>query len=340
VWDEVWLDEYDRGYLAAAFDGEGCLMFRSEDSGKDRRGFKGVQFSQRDNAMWGEVQRMLGVAGFRYSVAHQTQSTLSDKGYEVLRVLGGRAEGLRFLGEIRPKRLLNLLDPAAIGGLRIIATPTLVEKRDVGLQEVVSLQTSTRTFIAEGLASHNCTIAGVVHALMAWNLLVNESDAIPTDPEIKTTYFGQTGGGDTGLVETTLLQTWVSDGLFGAKIPAWAPVPHTNVEAIKQSVYFYGACYLGVQLPQSAQQQFVQGGNSTWSVVPGSPIEGGHAILAVGYGPEGLYIVSWGQVVLCTWEWVAKYLDEAYAILSRQFVEAGKGPTLDLAALTADLNQV
>lgn len=183
----------------------------------------------------------------------------------------------------------------------------------------------------------DCTMAAAAHADMAWNMLVNESDPIPSDPEVKKEYFALTGGVDSGLVETTLLAHWKSNGLFGYTIDAYAPVPHTDINAIKQAIAFYGGCYMGVQLPESAQQQFVQDGPSTWSVVPNSPIEGGHAIHAVGYNNLGVQIISWGQVVTCTYEWITKYLDEAYALISKQFVQAGKGPILNLAALTADL---
>ena len=92
-----------------------------------------------------------------------------------------------------------------------------------------------------------------------------------------------------------------------------------------------------MQLPDSAQQQFNVGGQSTWSVVNGSPIDGGHCIVGVGFNAEGVQIVTWGQVVTATWAWIAKYVDEAYAIVSNQYVEHGGGPKLDLAALKADL---
>lgn len=187
----------------------------------------------------------------------------------------------------------------------------------------------------------DCTVVGACNADRTWNLLVNESNPIPSANEVVKEYFSMSGGQDTGLAETALLQHWQTKGLFGYKIAAFAPVDHTNITAIESSIANYGGCYFGVQLPESAQTQLNQGGSSTWSVVPGSPIEGGHCIWACGYDQASklVQIVTWSQVVNVEYAWLAKYLDEAYAIIPQQFVEAGKGPTLDLASLQADLAQ-
>lgn len=232
---------------------------------------------------------------------------------------------------------LGKLDPEPIDGLKFISAYETEALPPVPDAVPVPVVADWRMCLNDQYG--DCTIAGVVHADMTFNVEVDEADPIATDPEIKTEYFGDTGGPDSGLAETFVLNKWRSKGLFknGKKIKAFAPVDHTNVTAIKESIAYYGGCYFGVQLPQSAQQQFVQGGTSIWSVVAGSPIEGGHCIWAVGYDETGIYIISWGQVVLCTYEWIAKYLDEAYAIISNQFIEAGKGPNLDLASLEADL---
>ncbi len=47
--------------------------------------------------------------------------------------------------------------------------------------------------------------------------------------------------------------------------------------------------------------------------------------------------MSWGQIVEVTYPWWHAYGDESWCVLSHEFVEAGKGPELDLATLRADL---
>ncbi len=184
----------------------------------------------------------------------------------------------------------------------------------------------------------DCTLAGVDHLLKAWNREVNVNDPTPSDEQIGQIYFSLTGGQDTGLVEYNVLETWRTKGLFGSKIAAYAPVDFSDETNLRDAVAFYGGSYLGVKLPLSAQQQFQAG--EPWSVVAGSPIEGGHCIVAVGYDANYVYIVSWGKVVPVTYAWLAAYLEEAWAIIPDEFVKTNSGPIVDLATLRADLDAV
>jgi hypothetical protein len=190
----------------------------------------------------------------------------------------------------------------------------------------------TRMFDNDTLG--DCTIAGVAHAITAWNAETHESDAIPTDREVRDAYFALTGGTDSGCVEATVLRKWQCEGLFGHKLAAYAPVPPQNIGAVHQAIAFYGAAYLGVALPESAQEQFP---SREWTVVPGSPIEGGHCILAVGYDAYAVHCRTWGGTVAVSYPWFAKYTTEAWACIAPEFVEAGRGPVLDLASLRRDL---
>jgi hypothetical protein len=180
-----------------------------------------------------------------------------------------------------------------------------------------------------------CTVSGAGHAIIAWNTEVHENDHVPTDAEVQSTYFSLTGGADAGCVEADVLDTWHKNGLFGHKIAGYAPVETHDFVGLQQAIAFYGAAYLGVALPESAQEQFQTG--AAWTVVPGSPIEGGHCILAVGYSHEYVQCVTWGGIVNVSYPWLANYLTEVWAIIPNEFVEAGRGPSIDLNTLKADL---
>lgn len=141
---------YEIGYLAAAFDGEGCL---------NTSGGKLIQicFAQRENAMLEEVKRCLDVLGFNWNI-YRHHSTDVVK----LTIGGGRSELLRFLGTVRPLRLLDKFNPDLLGTIGRhdngggFEHPTVVSVTPVGPKEVMAIKTSTRTYIANGLASHNC----------------------------------------------------------------------------------------------------------------------------------------------------------------------------------------
>lgn len=130
------------GYLSAAYDGEGHLY---QKNGRAQLGF-----AQRENVMLGKVQKALADLGFDYRAY-----TGADGCSRVH--LGSKAEILRLLGQVRPERLLEKLDVDALGPVKTgMRHPRVLATEFAGNQEVIAMRTSTGTFIAEGLASHNC----------------------------------------------------------------------------------------------------------------------------------------------------------------------------------------
>jgi hypothetical protein len=178
-----------------------------------------------------------------------------------------------------------------------------------------------------------CVVAGHIHLSQALAHETNSQYVLPDDAATETEYFILTGGSDTGLAETTFLQTARQSPILGSQIDVFCSFDHTQIDHVKSVIYTFGGAFLGVTLPQSAQNQFP----GTWTVVPGSPIEGGHCIVAIGYDAQFVYVVTWGKVIRCTWAWFAKYVDEAYAIIYTEEVQKNRGPIkgLDIARLRA-----
>lgn len=147
---DTWEENTSReaAYLAGAFDGEGSCG-------------KQLLFSQRENAMLDTVRENLKLLGYEYGEQIAHGGTNGD--VTQLWLKGGRAALMRFLGEVRPRRLLEDLRIDDLGSIgrhdfktQNFEHPLVVKKTYVGKQDVIALRTSTRTFIAEGLASHNC----------------------------------------------------------------------------------------------------------------------------------------------------------------------------------------
>jgi hypothetical protein len=66
--------------------------------------------------------------------------------------------------------------------------------------------------------------------------------------------------------------------------------------------------------------------------------KGHHCISAVAYDSRKLYVVTWGQVKSMSWQFYRAYCDEAYAILSDDFLSKKKTPNgFDMAQLKKDL---
>ena len=157
VWDDLPKD-YRLGYLSASFDGEGCI---SQVNGKIQQ----LTFAQRDNAMLSSVKQYLTDFGFEYN-ANYLDKRKKEMGHEdvyKLFIKGGKRELIRFLGSVRPKRLLNNFNANELGTVRCFngkagseIHPYVNSLTYIGEQEVIPIRTSTRTYVAEGLASHNC----------------------------------------------------------------------------------------------------------------------------------------------------------------------------------------
>lgn len=191
----------------------------------------------------------------------------------------------------------------------------------------------------------DCTIAGAAHMEQVWSAYATRQ-FVATDPQVLSAYRAVSGydpkfpSTDQGAVELDVLNYWVKTGIAGHTIEAYAALQQGNITELKDSVWLFGGAYLGVQLPLTAQDQ-----PSTWSVVanagpdakPGS--WGGHCVNVVQVDPRGITFVSWGQLMRMTLQFYKKYCDEAYCVLSKDWIApTGVAPShLNLDALRADM---
>jgi hypothetical protein len=150
VWETP--DSYAAGYTAGFFDGEGsCSQCEKEQrSGHPEHTFTVCAY-QNDNQMLQKATEYLRDLGFRYSVDPH-----GDKCRQV-NIRGGAAECLRFLGTLRPPRLLDKFDPSKLGALKTqYADDTCITSIErIGVQVVYGLGTDTGTYVSEGFLSHN-----------------------------------------------------------------------------------------------------------------------------------------------------------------------------------------
>lgn len=203
----------------------------------------------------------------------------------------------------------------------------------------------------------DCTFATVGHLIQVWTTNATPPGTIPSDADIQFGYSDLTGydpsdpSTDNGAVELDVLNYWRQKGVGGHKIIGYALVNSKNIQEIKQTVYLFGGAYIGVSLPISAQADNISpDGRQTWAVpatglagdgVPGS--WGGHAVPIVAYDESKAVVVSWGSLVDVTWDFITNYCDEAYAVLSQEWVDDNDGLSpsgLKMDQLTIDLELV
>lgn len=191
----------------------------------------------------------------------------------------------------------------------------------------------------------DCTVAGATHYEQAGAIITDEPWTYQGDAATNKVYRQLTGGGDTGLMLPQVLKPWHLVGLWnGAKNGGYSVVHPKDTTGVKRSIWIFGGAYIAVNLPAVAQQQFKADGTGVWELTHTSAdndIEGGHCVVPIGYTAEGVVTVTWGGLVLITWEWWARYVTQVYAVVPPAFVaKGGDGRGYDLAAIDAYLPQV
>jgi hypothetical protein len=144
--------------------------------------------------------------------------------------------------------------------------------------------------------------------------------------------------GEAGAVELDVLKYWRTEGIGRHKIGAFARVAVHDKALARTGAFLFGGLCIGVALPLTAQSQAVWDwtGSLSGPALPGS--WGGHAVDVVGYDAKALTVVTWGSLKRMTWAFWQRYVDEAYAVLSRDFLRRGRAPNgFDLGQLRADL---
>ncbi len=206
---EVWSEDtsWEAGYLAAAFDGEGHFIHgvRGDGAGHGGGKYVGIVFSQRDNEMYAEVVRCLKVLGFTFR--EETRADVRQV------IIGRRHEVLRFLGSVRPRRLLAQFEFEWLGQLNAMDRVRVKEVRYVGERPVAVLTTSTGTYIAEGLAVHNCADPAKVDLLRQNAKRLYDLVA----PQVKQE-LDPHGLLDTPITDADGVAKW-TDSIFNAGVP-------------------------------------------------------------------------------------------------------------------------
>lgn len=167
----------------------------------------------------------------------------------------------------------------------------------------------------------DCTCAAAGHHIQAWTASDGSIVTI-TDADVLHGYEAQgyvpgRPSTDQGAVVQDVLDWWRKTGFAARKIDAFAEVK--GEAQARVAVAFFGGCYLGINFPGSAMDQFNNG--QPWDVVPGASIEGGHAINAVAYdtASDMWTVVTWGREQPMTGAFFRKYVEEAWCVISKDW---------------------
>lgn len=202
----------------------------------------------------------------------------------------------------------------------------------------------------------DCTAAAMLHAISAMTAYSGRiaGGAVFEDQTALSLYEATSGyngtpstdnGATLQSVAAYMTKTGVTDSAGNVhKLAAWANIGDpANLPLLKQVLNTFGTVYCAVNLPDSAETQF--GNGEPWSIVPGSPIDGGHCInlqlSAVGEPQphRAETFITWGAEQPALQTWVTAYISEAVVLVSPDWIDIN-GTTiegLDLNQLLSDM---
>jgi hypothetical protein len=224
-----------------------------------------------------------------------------------------------------PNLFRNLSDafPGLIEADHIISIHT---QRYMGAH-VYDLSTDCRWYLANGIVTHNCVIAGGMHESIILNTEAGNPVPHFTNLDAADEYAAITGfnlsdpstdqGTDVQAAAAYRQKIGYRDSTAKRhKIIAYVAV---NSDDLPLAAYTLGAAGWGLNVPSSAQDQFTAG--QPWTFVPGDPLLGGHYVPVVGETASGnLVVITWGQTQEVTRPFYNAYFDEGAGYVSQEFL--------------------
>jgi hypothetical protein len=178
----------------------------------------------------------------------------------------------------------------------------------------------------------DCTCAAIGHEIQVATANHGSEATVP-DGAILTAYEAVSGyrpgepSTDNGAVMLNVLNYWRRVGVAGHKIVGFAKVNVQNWKEVRQAIALFDGMYIGLALPTSAEQQ------RTWSLSGAGPRPfaedfqpggwGGHCVFVPAYTADGfLKCITWGAAKVLTRAWLRVMCDEAYVVLSDDWVNS------------------
>lgn len=196
-----------------------------------------------------------------------------------------------------------------------------------------------------------CTIAAQAHITQLWGAASGFNDIGPSEAEVMAAYSAISGYDpakpetDVGANMLDALNHWRKAGVGQHKIYSYVKLDVGDRAQIMAAINLFGAIYVGAQLPEACR------GRPVWTAPGNATMHqpewmagswGGHAMASHGYTSMGVFLVSWGETMHASWQWMLDFCDEVYAVLGPEWADEGRaspgGFTLD--ALRMDLTRL
>ena len=201
---------------------------------------------------------------------------------------------------------------------------------DTFIGHVYDFSTKSRWYSANGIITHNCTIAGCGHADQVWTFNATPPMLTASDPVVLSAYEAWCGyvdgdpSTDQGGVEQDVLTSWSKSTFNGRALAAFVEVDPRNLDDLRRAVFDCGVAYIGLDIPAYLENGLTAPG-SVWDVDPSADnsIVGGHCVTLAGYDANGNFrAISWGSYYTLTSAFLLQRMDEAYGLVSPDWMKA------------------
>ena len=196
----------------------------------------------------------------------------------------------------------------------------------------------------------DCTCAAAGHMIEEWTANTGTVEILPDAVILKAYNHFAKGNPDAGANMLDVLKYWRHTGIGKDKVSAFAQLEPQNDIQLQDAVSIFGNCYIGLALPDFAVPPKTDFLTIPWLVPPGGPVgnaapnpNNGHCVPAVAYDRRFIYVVTWGAIKSMSWQFYDAYADEAFAVLSADWInkQVGTAPSgFNMEALEADLEDV
>lgn len=196
----------------------------------------------------------------------------------------------------------------------------------------------------------DCTCAAAGHMIEEWTANTGTIEIPPESVILQAYNHFAHGNADAGANMLDVLKYWRKTGIGGDKIDAFAQLEPQNNLQLQDAVSIFGNCYIGLALPNFAVAPNTNFLNIPWLVPAGGATgnaapnpNNGHCVPAVAYDQRFIYVVTWGALKSMSWQFYNAYADEAFAVLSNDWInkQVGTAPSgFDMTTLQQDLTAV
>jgi len=171
----------------------------------------------------------------------------------------------------------------------------------------------------------DCVDAGQANQLLRLERVETRRTIKLTNDDVIRRYKQQTGTQfpgdehDNGLIMLDTLREWRAGWKFDGrvyKIAAFGKVPLHNPQLLRLCCFLFNGLQLGFDLPLSARTDTR---NGVWVTTTGEGSTpgswGGHAVYTKRFDANNIYVLSWGDEIRVSNEFMEKYADEVWAVI-------------------------